>query len=128
MPSLTGRHLLVDAYDGDPALLGNCELVEWFLAHYPGVMGMTIIAGPYVHEHHGANEEDWGVTGFVVIAESHVSIHTFPERRALWADIFSCREFDTAHALRSLKEAFGLRQMKSNTIQRALPEVLQLSA
>ncbi len=55
-----------------------------------------------------------------MIAESHISLHTFPERRLIWADIFSCKEFDAASVVDDLRRRFGLREMKVNILERGL--------
>ena len=43
-----------------------------------------------------------------MIAESHIAMHTFPERRLVWADIFSCKDFDATPVLEDFKQRFGL--------------------
>ncbi len=69
---------------------------------------MTKIMPPYVFKYHGKVPEDWGVSGFVLIAESHISIHTFPDRGYLSLDIFSCKEFDHDQAVAYATELFGI--------------------
>jgi len=63
---------------------------------------------------------DSGISGFVVIAESHISIHTFPERNYINIDIFSCRPFDSDKALRDIKTFFSLKTIKSWLVERGL--------
>ena len=59
---------------------------------------MTKVTEPAVHTYHGPQPQDWGVSGFVIIAESHISVHTFPDRGHVNVDIFSCKEFDAERA------------------------------
>ena len=73
-------HLLIDGYGADPELLADQQLIAEFLDEFPSQIGMTKISSPQVHNYVGAVPEDWGVSGFVIIAESHISIHTFPEK------------------------------------------------
>jgi S-adenosylmethionine decarboxylase len=95
-------------------------LVFDLLDRYPARIGMTKIAPPYVFRYLGVKPEDWGITGIVLIAESHISIHTFPDRDYICIDIFSCKEFDTLNALEEIKQWFGLNEVKSYTLERGL--------
>jgi S-adenosylmethionine decarboxylase len=67
---------------------------------------MTKIMPPYVFTYHGAVEDDWGVSGIVLIAESHISIHTFPDKGFVTLDIFSCRDFDIDAAIEYFSSVF----------------------
>jgi len=111
-------HVTIDGYGGDQARLADEELVRELLDRYPGEIGMTKIAAPYVVRYVGAKPEDWGVSGFVLIAESHISVHTFPERGYVWVDIFSCKEFDGSAAIEGIREAFALAGFDSDTHDR----------
>jgi len=55
--------------------------------------GLNPIYGPVVVEFPSPDPQKSGLTGFVVIAESHIAIHTYPETRKVFIDIFSCRDF-----------------------------------
>ena len=113
-------HLLVDGYGGDPELLKDEELIYRFLDEHPAVIGMTKIQPPKVHIYRGKSPEDWGVSGFVLIAESHISIHTFPDRRYVNVDIFSCKDFDADRSVEDLKSGFSLKEVNSLTLERGL--------
>ena len=113
-------HLVVDGYGADPEKLKDTDLIYRFLDEYPDTIGMTKIVPPQVYTYHGQTPEDWGVSGFVVIAESHISIHTFPDRGYVNIDIFSCKEFDPSSSLEDVKEAFSLPEVKVWTLERGL--------
>ena len=113
-------HVIIDGYGGDPAQLDDENVVRVILDQYPGMLDMTKITLPTVLRYQGTKPEDWGVSGYVMIAESHIAIHTFPERGLVWADIFSCKDFDAAPVLEDMKTRFGLRQMDVQTLQREL--------
>ncbi|MBM3948653.1 MAG: adenosylmethionine decarboxylase [SAR202 cluster bacterium] len=119
---LGGRalHLVVDGYGGSPEKLQDAEVVRRFLDEYPAAIGMTKIIEPQVYTYRGQKLEDWGVSGFVLIAESHISVHTFPERGYINIDVFSCKRFDADVAQDDLKAAFGLREVKTWTLERGL--------
>ncbi len=113
-------HVIVDGFGGDPEQLADENVVRAVLDSYPEAMGMTKIAPPTVVRYRGTKPEDWGVSGYVMIAESHISVHTFPERRLIWADIFSCKEFDAATVVDDLRRRFRLREMNVNMLERGL--------
>ena len=113
-------HVLIDGYGGDAALMADCHRLERLLDDYPAQIGMTKIAPAVVYRYEGANPQDWGLSGFVVIAESHISVHTFPSRCILWADIFSCKDFDATAAILTFSQAFGLKGSTYQILPRGL--------
>lgn len=94
-----GVHLIVDLWGAsrldDPAHI-DAVLREGALAS-----GATILHG---HFHHFS--PNGGVSGVLVLAESHVSIHTWPERDYAAIDIFMCGECDPTDAIPALKKGF----------------------
>ena len=113
-------HLLVDGYGGDVEKMKQEEAVYRFLDTYPSEIGMTKIIDPQVTTYKGPEDEDWGVSGFVMIAESHISVHTFPERSYVNIDVFSCKDFDDERALAQIKKVFALDQVKVWVLGRGL--------
>ena len=113
-------HVTIDGYGGDPQRLADEDLVRAFLDLCPPAIGMTKIAPPYVCRYVGSKPEDWGVSGFVLIAESHISVHTFPDRGYLWVDVFSCKSFDASAAVDDIRDRFQLAQWSVHTLPRGL--------
>ena len=113
-------HLAIDGYGGDTAKMWDAQLVRDFLFKCPDELGMTRITEPEVLEYNAPKAEDAGISGFVIIAESHISIHTFPRREYVNIDIFSCRPFDDKRALAEAKGLFGLDQVRSWLLERGL--------
>jgi S-adenosylmethionine decarboxylase len=113
-------HLVVDGYGGDFDKLKDVDLIYNFLDVYPAEIGMTKIVPPQVYTYHGQTPEDWGVSGFVIIAESHISIHTFPDRGYVNIDIFSCKDFDPASSLDDVKATFSIPEVKVWNLERGL--------
>jgi S-adenosylmethionine decarboxylase len=70
--------------------------------------------------YNGPKVEDSGVSGFVIIAESHISIHTFPRRDYVNIDVFSCKPFDNERALRDVKDLFSLEEVRTWLLDRGL--------
>ena len=84
------------------------------------MVNMTKITQPHVFPYEGLVPEDKGITGVVVIAESHVSIHTFPLKRYAFVDVFSCKPFDVDMAARFCTELFGCKSPTVRVSQRGL--------
>jgi len=113
-------HLVVDGYGADPERLADEDLIYRFLDEYPDTIGMTKMISPQVYTYHGQRSEDWGVSGFVLIAESHISVHTFPDRGYINIDIFSCKEFDADSSLQDVKRTFCLDEVRVWTMDRGI--------
>lgn len=102
-----GPHLMLDLYGCPKEKLADIDFVFNVLDTFPDKIKMTKIMPPYVFKYHGKVAEDWGVSGVVLIAESHISIHTFPDKEYAFIDIFSCKEFDTDYARAELLDLFS---------------------
>lgn len=94
-----GTHLLVDLWGADR--LDQPELIDTTLRAAAIAAGATIL---HSHFHHFS--PNGGVSGVVVLAESHISIHTWPERGYAALDIFMCGTCNPYKAIPLLKEAF----------------------
>ena len=113
-------HLVIDGFRGDVNKMWDRELVREFLLDCPSRLGMTRITEPNVLEYTAPKSADSGVSGFVIIAESHISIHTFPRRNYVNIDIFSCMPFDHERALAAAKDLFHLAEVKTWLLDRGL--------
>ena len=111
-------HLTVDGYGGSAEALADKRVVSAFLDAYPDRIGMTRIAQPHITVHEAENPDDSGISGFVLIAESHISIHTFPRRRFAWVDVFSCKGFESEPALDFIQQTFQLERMETRFLER----------
>lgn len=115
-----GEHLTIDGYGGNKKLLDNKNLILEILNNLPRELGMRILVRPKVVHAPSNNKKDpGGWTGFVVIAESHISIHTFPMRGFVSIDVYTCKNgIDTKFILKYFKEKFGLKDIEKNFIKR----------
>ncbi|MFQ5860376.1 MAG: S-adenosylmethionine decarboxylase [Dehalococcoidia bacterium] len=113
-------HLIVDGYGGDVVRLWDADALRRFLDTCPESIGMTKISEPSVLHYQGSREEDGGVSGFVLIAESHISVHTFPVRRYVNVDVFSCRSFDAQRVLAEIRELFALEELRNWVLDRGV--------
>jgi S-adenosylmethionine decarboxylase len=122
MPKHFGEHLMIDGYDGDAAKLDDQNLILNCLNELPLKVGMNILAAPSVYKAPGNGKKDpGGWSGFVVINESHISIHTFPKKGFVSCDIYSCRNgMDQEFIINYFKSLFDLKNIEKNFVKRGL--------
>lgn len=102
-----GVHLMVDAYKCDPAILDNANLLYDFLDTLPGILEMHKLTLPYlVHAVGNGQHDPGGWSGFVMIEESHISLHSFVKRGFITIDAYSCKPFDTEKTLEVIRKTF----------------------
>lgn len=81
---MLGNHVLADLYDCENKFLNNRSKVEAFMQEAAIESGATIV-NTVIHQFNPI-----GVSGVVVIAESHLAIHTWPEYNFVAVDAFTC--------------------------------------
>jgi S-adenosylmethionine decarboxylase len=115
-----GEHLTIDGYGGNYEKLNDKALVLHCLNDLPAKLGMNKLAEPEVYFAKGNDTKDpGGWSGFLVIEESHISIHTFPGRGFVSADVYTCKNgMDNDFILSYFKETFELKDIEHNFIQR----------
>ena len=108
-----GVHYMLDGYGADKSLLTDKEALTNILHTIPAEMGMHTINEPVVVEVGEKNRKDpGGVSGFVMIAESHISFHTFPKRGFITIDVYTCQnDLDTDALTKKFTEAFKLQKV-----------------
>jgi len=113
-----GPHLTLDLSNCNKEKLKSLDFIFKTLYDLPNVIGMTKITQPHVFPYSGLIPEDKGVTGFVVIAESHISIHTFEQKDFVFIDVFSCKNFDVDLAAKYLIDEFEAKSVEKNIVLR----------
>ena len=119
-PNHFGEHLTLDGYGGSYEKLNDRDLVLSCLLELPEKLGMHPLAEPVVYAAADNQIKDpGGWSGFVVIAESHISIHTFPKRRFVSIDAYTCKNgMDTGIAIEYFREKFDLNETETNLVIR----------
>ncbi|WP_199431830.1 adenosylmethionine decarboxylase [Qaidamihabitans albus] len=109
----SGKHVLAE-FDGiEPNLLDDTDFLRHTLADTLTTAGATVCE---VIAH---RFEPQGVTVLAMLAESHASVHTYPEIGAVFVDVFTCGErADPQYAVRLLANALGTDSMTMSTVQR----------
>lgn len=117
-----GIHLMLDGYGASKKLLENIYALRKLLETLPIEMGMHAICDPVVVSVGPNNHKDpGGLSGFVLIAESHLSFHTFPARGFVSIDIYTCRnDMDIEAVSQRLVSAFEISSVDSHVQKRGL--------
>ncbi|BFT95027.1 MAG: adenosylmethionine decarboxylase [Minisyncoccus archaeiphilus] len=116
-----GEHFTIDGYEGNFDKLNNADLVKDCLNDLPEKLKMKKLAEPEVYFAAGdPNTKDLGGwSGFVVIAESHISIHTFPHRGFVSIDVYTCKSgMDRDFVSDYFIKIFDLKDIETNFIVR----------
>ena len=108
-----GTHLLLDLWGASNLI--DPELIDRTLRDAAEAANATIL---HSHFHHFG--PDGGVSGVLVLAESHISIHTWPERDFAAIDIFMCGVCNPYHSLPVLKDVFAPKTITLSEQRRGL--------
>ena len=112
MKKTFGPHLMIDAYACNKKVLNDANGIYAMLDELPPYIGMRKLTLPYVvHAEANTKNDPGGWSGFVIIQESHISIHTFPARRFATIDVYSCKPFDTDAAVAYFKKMLKTTQL-----------------
>lgn len=106
MNEIFGPHLMMDLSGCKKEILQDLKLHFDYLNNTPEIIGMTKITQPHVFPYQGLVPEDKGTTGVVIIAESHISVHSFEDKGYVFVDIFSCKPFNTELMIQKTLECF----------------------
>ncbi len=115
-----GPHLIIDGKNCNKRKLSSLPFVRKFLNNLTKEIKMTKISGPHVLKYKDKWAKTPGVTGVVVFAESHCSVHTFPDNDYVFLDVFSCKEFDTKKASDFIRREFNIKNMKIKVFKRGI--------
>ncbi len=99
-----GKHYLIDLRDCDPEIIKSVDPTREIVLRAAKECGATIL-DDHFHQFHPI-----GVSGVVLIAESHISIHTWPESGFSAADIFTCGEMKPQVAIDIMREGFRAKE------------------
>ena len=113
-------HIAIDGFGADIDKVADVDNVREFLDECCNSLEMKKISETVVTDYEAPVVRDSGVSGFVMIAESHISVHTFPHRAYINIDIFSCKKFDVQKALEDIQKYFLLDRTKIWEIERGL--------
>ncbi len=108
-----GRHFILECYDCDAEILNDIDKIEYSIKEAARAAKTTIIKSLF---HHFAPQ---GVSGVLVIAESHITVHTWPEHHYAAVDVFTCGDdADPEAACSFLIDAFAAQRTTMFEIKR----------
>ena len=115
-----GTHYMVDGYRAPAERLRDHERLTRVLHDLPARLGLHTLHEPLVVEVGPKNKKDGGgLSGFVIVAESHISFHTFPNRGFVSIDVYSCQDdMDTDALFAGFKETFGFADQDIHLVKR----------
>lgn len=111
-----GTHEIIEYYQCSSGKLKDKGYIGRKLQRIASDCGATVLGGDF-HKFDGGE----GVTGVLMLAESHISIHTWPEHRYAAVDVFMCGDADPGKAVIPIKEAFESDKMETESLERGLP-------
>ncbi|MBT4288905.1 MAG: adenosylmethionine decarboxylase [Deltaproteobacteria bacterium] len=114
-----GTQLIIEFSGCDKEILDDTEAIKSILLNAAVAAKATIV------DHCFHKFSPVGVSGVVIIAESHITIHTWPEHGYCAIDIFTCGDLlNNNHALKVLKEGLNSQQEKVFRIERGLKNLM----
>src|SRR3990167_1610113 len=116
-----GRHILVEFLNCKADVLNDVAAIENAMVEAAQIAGATVINSTFHHF------SPYGVSGVVVIQESHLAIHTWPEYRYAAVDLFTCGEMDAWISFDYLKECFGAKNYSALEMKRGAVQLLTRS-
>lgn len=117
-----GVHFTLDGYGGNPEKLNDPELMQNIFEELLKMLGMEKLTEPVVKYAEPRNIKDsGGYSGFVMIVESHISIHTFPKKKFVNIDAYTCKdEMDTEKIEKYFRDAYDLQETEVQFFKRGL--------
>lgn len=117
-----GRHILVEYYNCDTEILKDPVRIEKEMNQAAIEAKATIVESNFHHFN------PWGVSGAVIVAESHLTIHTWPEYGFASADFFTCGDIDPWKSFEYLEKVLKAELSESVEIPRGLTAKIQKHA
>ena len=111
-----GRHLLAEFYDCETDALNDPGQIERLMNEAARLSGATVVQSVFhMFSPHG-------VSGVVVVEESHLAVHTWPEHSYAAVDYFSCGEVDCDAAVRYLADHLAPSRVETKEVPRGVIE------
>lgn len=112
-------HLMLELYGCKREILCDESLVRRVLDTYPARIDMEKVSPVHLYQIETSNPLDAGLSGFVVIAQSHISLHAWPEYGEVDIDICSCKNFSQEEAIAFAKQMFQTNDVEAHFVLRA---------
>jgi len=114
-----GYHLMLDLYGCNPEFTGNLEKCYKFLDELPTKIGMHKQSPPFIFYTDNEKYPDKaGLSGWVPVVESGISIHTLTPTNFISIDVYSCKKFDPKIIEKTIRDFFQPQEMEINYVLR----------
>lgn len=115
-----GRHILIEFYNCDEEILKDPKLIDEYMNEAARIANATIVESVFHHFN------PYGVSGAVIISESHLAIHTWPEYGYAAVDVFTCGDkIDPWTAFKFLEDVFKSDRSESIEVPRGMVEKIR---
>ncbi len=121
-----GNHLIIDGFDCNSEKLGDNDLIREVLNRIVEMLEMKKLNEPVVVKVEPIGTDTGGVTGMVLISQSHISIHTYPKKQWFTMDVFSCKEFDVEKVCDCIENTFESQRIEKQLLHRGDYEIEDL--
>jgi len=109
-----GFEWIIDAFDADENALRDAEKLRAVFARVISDLGLKTIGEGVWHKFPGAG----GVTGLLMLTESHLACHTYPEHRTATFNLYCCKTRPEWDWTKNLAETLGAKQVLIRKIER----------
>lgn len=110
----TGEEWMVEAYGCDPRRLGDQAVLEALFARVVADLGLTPVGEARWHRFPGGG----GITGLALLAESHLTVHSWPEHGSACLNLFCCRPRAPWDWRAGLRELLGASEVRVRVVAR----------
>ena len=120
--STFGRHIIVDLWETDFSQLNDCEFLKQHLIAASSICGANVLSVSEKAFH------PYGVTILVLLAESHISIHTYPEKGFAAIDCYTCgTTVDPQKAINYILDVLKPKRFYITKLFRGIGEITDMS-
>jgi S-adenosylmethionine decarboxylase len=126
---MPGLHFILDGFEaGNSELMSDIAALTQWMDALPEKIGMRILLPTVVKRiAYPKCSQGWeGISGFTLIYESHISVHTFPTMKEIHADVFSCKAFDAEAVAREFVRDFRLGRITPLVFNRSIGDGLKV--
>lgn len=99
-----GLHLMIDGYGADPRKLDDVGLLFETLDGLPALIGMHKIGFPHIAQF--KQTDIAGISGIIMIMESHISVHTYSKKGFFSMDVYSCKRFEHEKVIETMRQTY----------------------
>lgn len=118
MEKAWGKHLIIDAYGINEKKLKDRQTIKKLLGGLPKKFKMRPLGPIVIKKVASKDYPDWGLSGFTMLYESHISLHTWPECEYVAMDVYSCKDFNDKAIVKYLKDFWGYKKVKIKVVER----------